>query len=227
VFFSGLCVKVTHTSLFQVRDTYVGLCRILRLSAFKVHLKKHGLDPETCVDILKRDHSSTRVRRSMGPVRTKEGRVTTLEASFRNQEISLPSLPGSWGQFFPPSGDPCKSVILFTFTESLPPVMTCGVAPYVMQPRQFSGSGLSCSSPLPLTPSPRMVPDYNEGYFLSPPQTTSGSSSPYPSSSVLTPEMGIGFTSDVNFQLKGYLPSEDWITNAWQGCGIQFGIVKD
>jgi hypothetical protein len=210
---------------FQVRDTYTEICSILRLSAFKAHLRKHGLDPERCVDTVKRDQSSTKVRRSIGPVRVKEERVSNPHGSPHDQ-ISLPVLPDCWDQLFSLPGNPCKLAMLSVFADSLPPVMTCAATPQMMQPEQLSGAAFSTRSPLLLAPSPRIVPDCNAGYYLTPSRASSTISSPYPSSMapspVLAPGMGIDFMSDVNLQLRPYLTRQDWTSNVWQDRGIQF-----
>jgi len=171
---------------------------ILRMSAFKAHLKKHGLDPEKHVTC-KRGRSFTPVRRSIGPVEIKEERVSNLQVSSRNQEILLPRLPDSLDHFFLYPGDHST-------------LMT--------QPGHPSGSGLSYSSSSLPAPSPRIAPACNAGYFLSLPRASSATSSqismaPTP---VLTPEE-IGYTRNVGVQLEPAY--QDWIP-VWQGHGIQF-----
>jgi len=177
---------------------------ILRLSAFKAHLRKHGLDPERCVEPLKRDQSSTKARQSIGPVRVKEERVFNPQGSPHNQ-ISLPVLPDCWDQLFSLPGNPST--------------------PQMMQP-ELSGPALSTTSPLLLAPSPRIAPDCTPGYYLTPSRASSEISSPYPSSMapspVLVPGMGIDFMSDVSLHLRPYLTRQDWTSNVWQDRGIQF-----
>jgi hypothetical protein len=224
----NVLLRVVHQGnsyfTFQIRDTYTEICSILRLSAFKAHLRKHGLDPERCVEPLKRDQSSTKVRRSIGPVRVKEERVSNPQGSPQNQ-ISLPVLPDCWDQLFSLPGNPCKPIILSDFTDSLPPVMTCAATPQMMQP-ELSGTALSTSSPLLLAPSPRIAPDCTAGYYLTPSRASSEISSPYPSSMapspVLVPGMGMDFMSDVSLHLRPYLTRQDWTSNVWQDRGIQF-----
>jgi len=203
VFFSGLFVEVYRALLFQPLDAYSQLCSILRSSSFKTHLKKHGLDPSKYAGFSSRDHSPVEVWQSKG---IKDERVSSLQISSYFQDVPLRDLPYSWDQFFSLPAD-----------TSDPLVMQPGLA-----------SGVSCSSPLLLAPTPRVATDYNAGYFLSPPRASPAISSSYSSpmarTPVLTPERGLEFVGDVAVQLSPCLETtQDWtLSAAWQDHGIQF-----
>lgn len=210
---------------FQVLDVYFWPCSIRRSSAFKNHLKKHGLDPGKYST---RDHSPTKVRGSTEPKGIREGQVFSFHGSSSNQEIPLASLPNSWDSFFL---DSRKSIILpvprperaqLIFYDILS--ASIAAAPLAMQPELTSG--IPCSQPLLLAPSPRIAPDYNGGYYLSPPRASPEASSRYSSpmapTPALTPETVPGFTSDVSLQLSPCRATPRLDTSAWQDHGIWF-----
>ncbi|KAF8484635.1 hypothetical protein DFH94DRAFT_714963 [Russula ochroleuca] len=224
---------------------------IRRLSSFKTHLKKHGLDPSTSTGSSQRDHSLTTDEE------IQEGHVSMLNG---NPEIQLSDLPESWNsnldsnQFlldpFPLLMQPDLSSVVSSgsplllapspriasdngqFFLSTPRSSPASSSRYssplastpIMQPELTSV--FSSSSPLHLTPSPRMAPD-NEQFFFPTPRTSPVSSSKYSSPTatpVLTPEIGSGYLSDISAELVSscLATAEDWTRNAWQAHGIQF-----
>ncbi|KAI0005143.1 hypothetical protein BJV74DRAFT_807222 [Russula compacta] len=81
--------------------------RIRRSSAFKTHLKKHGLDPDQHSGFSTRDHSPTKVRRSTEPKGIREEQISSFHGSSFNQETPLAGPPYSWDSLFL---DSCKSI---------------------------------------------------------------------------------------------------------------------
>jgi len=181
--------------------------RILRSSSFKVHLKKHGLDPSEYPGLSKRDQSPILVDvwQSTEPEGIQEGQVSSIGGSSCNEVVPLLGPPDSWDPFLSLQMD--------------------AVDPLIMQPELTSR--VSCSSPLLVAPAPQIAPDYNAGYFLTPlrgsPGISSRYSSPMAPTPALTPESGLGFVGDVGVQLSPcYGTTQDWAASAWQDQGILF-----
>jgi len=180
---------------------------ILRLSSFRVHLKKHGLNPDDYMESFKRSQSPVEVSRSIEPRRITGGQDSSLYASSFNQEAPLSDPANSWDSLF----------------SSVDPSM-----PLVMPPEY--NPELSCGSPLLRASSSQFPLDYNPGYFLSPSSLGASSaassrySSPVASTQVMTPEMESGFVGDVSVQPRCSVPQQqDWTGNGyWQAYGIQF-----
>jgi len=180
---------------------------ILRLSSFRVHLKKHGLKPDDYMEFSKRSQSPVEASQSIEPGGFTGGQDASLYGSSYNQEAPLPG---------PSNADAWDSLL-----SSVDPLM-----PLVMLPEYTPE--VSCSSPLLLASSSQFPLDYNHGYFLSPSSlgASSAASSRYssPVASVMTPEMEPGFVSDVNIQqIHCSVPQQDWTGNGcWQAYGIPF-----
>jgi len=177
---------------------------ILRSSSFKVHLKKHGLDPSEHPEFATRDRSPAEVWQATEPEGVNQGQVPSIGDSSHNQAIPLPGPSNSWEAFFSLPID----------TDSL-----------LMQPGLTSR--VSSNSPLLVAPTPQIPPDYNAGYFLSPlrasPEASSRYSSPMAPTPVLTPERELGFVNDINAQVNPCLgTTQDWMSRAWQDQGMRF-----
>jgi len=193
---------------FQLLDAYCQFCRILRLSSFKTHLKKHGLDPDEYPGLPKRDNPFVEVWQLAEPQAMNEVQVSGLRDPTLNPEISLPDLPDAWDQFLSIPLNPS--------------------APLVMQPGLTSE--VSYSSPMVLAPSPRVAQTYNAGYFLSPPRPSPVSSSRYSSpmapTPVLSPRIMPEFLGGIDVQSNPCSATgttiQDWTASVWQGHGIQF-----
>jgi hypothetical protein len=82
---SGLHIKVNHTLLSPGLDAYSRLYSILRSSSFKIHLKRHGLDPND-YGFSKRDHSPAQA------LRIKEGQVSDLQVGDSSYTQAMPFL---------------------------------------------------------------------------------------------------------------------------------------
>ena len=104
---------------FQVLDAYSWLYSILRSSSFKIHLRKHGLDPSDYPEFASRDQSPTEVYHSTEPEGIREGQVSGIGGSSHNQAIPLPGLPSTWDAFLSLPMDAGRSTNM-TFLESLP-----------------------------------------------------------------------------------------------------------
>ncbi|KAI9513262.1 hypothetical protein F5148DRAFT_1157342 [Russula earlei] len=83
---------------------------ILRSSSFKIHLKKHGLNPSNYPDLSKRDQSPVEISRSAEPEGIREGQVSGVHDPSVNQENPFLGPPDSWDPLLS-SIDPCKPVI--------------------------------------------------------------------------------------------------------------------
>src|SRR5579863_6476991 len=106
----------------RVIDAYSRLYSILRSSSFKIHLKKHGLDPNDYM-FPQRDHSPTQVLRSTEPEGIKEGQVSNLGDSSRNQAMPFLGPLDSWDPFLSlPLGTTGRSINSLS-SESLPHVI--------------------------------------------------------------------------------------------------------
>jgi len=180
---------------------------ILRSSSFKIHLKKHGLDPNEYPEFAKRSQSPSEVWQSTEPEGTREGQGSGIGESSHNQAIPLPGLPNAWDAF-----------ISLPMDTAEPPLMQPGLTARV-----------SSNSPLLLAPTPQVAPEYNAGYFLSAPAASpeaSGSSrysSPMARTPVLTPEIELGFVNDINAQMNPCLGTvQGWMPSAWQDQGIRY-----
>jgi len=182
--------------------------KILRLSSFKTHLKKHGLDPDEYPGLPKRDNPFVEVWQLAEPQAMNEVQVSGLRDPTLNPDISLPDLPDAWDQFLSIPVNPS--------------------APLVMQPGLTSE--VSYSSPMVLAPSPRVAQTYNAGYFLSPPRPSPVSSSRYSSpmapTPVLSPRIMPEFLGGIDVQSNPCSATgttiQDWTASVWQGHGIQF-----
>lgn len=100
---SSVLTRVAHRGkpypAFQMLDTYSWLYSILRSSSFKIHLKKHGLDPSEYPEFASRDQSPAEVWQPTEPEGMQEGQVSSIGGSSHNQAIPLPGLPDSWDAF--------------------------------------------------------------------------------------------------------------------------------
>lgn len=172
---------------------------ILRTSAFKAHLKRHG---EQYVEIFKRGDTSARLA---GSTVIEEDRVQSF--SF-DQVNTLPSISDAWGSFLSLPEDASVSM-----------GMQAGLSP-----------GPSCASPLVLSPCPRIAPNHDTGYFLSPQRASPHPSSQYSSpmlptpalTPIYTPALGLEFAGDVGVQISPCLSTQDWMQQCWQDTGTQF-----
>ena len=86
--------------------------------------------------------------------------------------------------------------------------------------------GPSSSLPLVLSPSPRIAPGYDTGYFVSPPRASSSQYSspmlPTPAlSPMYNPAIGLEF-GDVGVQMNPCFAARDWTQMSWQDDGTQF-----
>ena len=103
---SSVLFRVVHRGksylVFQVLDAYSWFYRILRSSSFKVHLKKHGLDPSEYPGLSKRDQSPILVDlwQPTEPEEIKEGQVSSIGGSSYNEVVPFPGPPDSWDPFF-------------------------------------------------------------------------------------------------------------------------------
>jgi len=177
---------------------------ILRSSSFKIHLKKHDLDPNQ-YGLSQRDPSPQQFLQSTEPEGIKEGQVPNVGDSSCNQTMPFLGPLDSWDPFL-----------------SLP---MDAVDPLFMQPGLTSR--LSCNSPMLVAPAPQIAPNYNVGNFLSPlrasPIISSGYSSPVASTPALTPERELGFMGNAGMQLGPCLgTAQDWTAGAWPDQGILF-----
>jgi len=175
---------------------------ILRSSSFKVHLKKHGLDPNEYLGFSKPDHFPTQVLRSTEPEGIEEVQVSNFDDSSR---LSFLGPLDSW--------DPFLSLPMNTAD---PFVMQPGITPRV-----------SCSSPMLVAPVPQMAPVYHTGNFLSPPRASpeisSGYSSPMASTPAMTPERELGFMGNAGVQLGPCLgTAQDWTAGVWPDQSLLF-----
>ncbi|KAI9447904.1 hypothetical protein H4582DRAFT_1897051 [Lactarius indigo] len=178
---------------------------ILRTSAFKAHLRRHG---EQYVEIFKRGDTSARLAGSTG---IEEERVQSF--SF-DQVNTLPSISDDWGSFLSLPEDACRLVSMG---------MQAGLSP-----------GPSCGSPLVLSPCPRIAPNRDTEYFLSPQRASPHPSSQYSSpmlptpalTPIYTPALGLEFASDVGasvgVQMNPCLSTQNWTQLCWPDTGTQF-----
>lgn len=213
---------------FYVLDAYSWLYSILRSSSFKIHLRKHGLDPSEYPEFASREQSPTEVYQSTEPEGIREGQASSIGSSSHNQAIPLPGLPSTWDAFLSLPMDAGRSInmsFLRELTSCCGPLSPTTTAdPLLMQPELTSR--ISSNSPLLLAPAPQIAPDYNAGYFLSPPRASPEASSRYSSpmapTPVLTPEMG--FVNDINAQMNPCLvgTARDWMSSAWQDQGMRY-----
>jgi len=174
---------------------------ILRSSSFRIHLKKHGLNPDNYSEFSKRSESPVEVSQSIEPGGITGGQDSSLYGSSFNQGAPLPGPSNSWDS------------LLSSVDPSMPLVMLPEYTPEV-----------SCNSPLLLASSSQFAMDYSHGYFLSPPSLGASSaassrySSPVASTQVMTPE----FVSNVSVQSsRCSMPQLDWTGN---GCWPDYGI---
>jgi len=172
---------------------------ILRLSAFKTHLKKHG---ERYLEEFKRQDTPAMVGGSTGSNEIEE-EWATIQGSSGDQVNTLPSLSDDW--------------------ESL--LSLSDVASGSMGMQTVLSAGVSYGSPLILSPCPRIAPNFDNGYFLSPPPRasplpSSQYSSPMLPTPALTPNfaptLGLGFAGDVGVQMGSCLATRDWTQVSWQ-----------
>lgn len=195
---------------------------ILRSSAFKTHLKKrHG---EQYVEMFKRNDTSARVGGSTGPNGIEEERAT-IQSFSCDQLDFLPSLPDAWASFLSLPEDACGVID----TSSIRGLTSGHVTTAVSMGMQ-AGLSPGVSSPLVLSPCPRIAPSRDTGYFLSPPRAPSLTSSQYSSpmlptpalTPIFTPTIGLGFPGDVGAQMGPCLATQDWSQVSWQDAGTQF-----
>ena len=188
---------------------------ILRTSAFKAHLKKHG---EQYLEIFKRKDTSAKAGRSTG---IEEERATIQ--SF-DQVNTLPSLTDAWGSFLSLPEDACR-VIDTSFVQEL----TFGHVTTAVSMGMQGGlsPGPSCGSPLVFSPCPRISPGRDTGYSLSPPRASPLTSSRYSSPMLPTPALtpvftGLEFAGDIGVQMNPCLAAtRDWTQVYWQDTGTQ------
>jgi hypothetical protein len=95
---------------FPIRDAYSRLCSILRSSSFRIHLKKHGLNPDNYPEFSKRSESPAEVSQSIEPGGITGGQDSGFYGSSFNQDGPLPGPSNSWDSLLS-SVDPCKSAI--------------------------------------------------------------------------------------------------------------------
>jgi hypothetical protein len=173
---------------------------ILRSSAFKAHLRRHG---EQYVEMFKRQETSAKAGSSTGI----EEEPATLQGFSVDQMNMLDNLD-AWG--FP------------SFPEDASVSMGLQAGPSA-GPSRSSPLVLSQYPPQ----YPQAAPS-DTGYFLSPPRASPLPSSRYSSPMLPTPDlspmypptMGLDFSSGVGARLGPCL--QDWTQASWQDDGTQF-----
>ena len=206
-----------HSTYLICRDPPSALPSILRLSAFKAHLRRHG---EQYVETFMREEALAKVGGSTG-LNGNEEEQATLQSFSGSQVNTLPRLPDDWESFLSLPEDTCR-IIDTPFIRELTFGPDTTAISMGLQAGHFPGP--SCSTtPLVLSPCPRFAPDSDNGYFLSPPRapplTSSQYSSPLLPTPALTPTIGLEFTSGVGALMSPCLAPQNWTQIPWQEDG--------
>ncbi|KAI0268123.1 hypothetical protein BC834DRAFT_867970 [Gloeopeniophorella convolvens] len=178
---------------------------ILRASAFRVHLKKHGLNPGDYDELFRQHRSSAELASSRRKGVRVERVAPVARASPGVQPPALPALPESW-----------ESLISFPEDE-----LDYQGMQRVPSSEVFYGTSL----PMNASYASTFQPNYDNGYLQLPPRAPSSAgssqtSSPTPATPVLAPDTVLDFVKDVNVQLNSYVSMHDWTQDAWQDQGV-------